>query len=458
MLARSLLIALLSLSGCTVLGENSFSPRLEPAYRENHKKIQADLRHGFERSPVLDAQKILAPGMFHREAFKVDRKVYHDGKMFRFHLSSPYGEFYPRGKDELRLRVHELEILKTLDDYSTDQIVLGGVQRSAVNILMGPWRVIEKIGQAIWNPYETYEMFMKIPEGATVLSESAFGELEEAKDAGAKAIEGDPEPAQSKLMKGAKEGWDYGLKHFGYNPESRARDWEERLEVDDSIRNEEITTRIARIAEIESAVNVAFKFVPGILPLGVVGDVGGYLDKAKKVARYTDKEAKKDREQTLLRSIDPDPATQKALSSHRHLSKTQKMILMEYLGEMSDVKERRRFLSVTARGKDRASVQSALKIVEFLTKYHRERRPLAYLVDATSHPVAVARDGTIVLPIVADYLTWNSALAAEIAQVRSALRHRNALLPIHLHLLGVASERCRRELRTRNVLLTPESR
>lgn len=456
MYSKFALLASVLLCSCTTFGGRAFSRRVEAPYKESERKIQADLHQGFERSPLVDAKKILAPGMFQNDAFTIDRRVLHDGRMFRFHISSPYGEFYPRGKDELRLRVHELEVLKTLDEYSADQIVMGGVQRSAINILMGPWRVIERLGQAVWHPYETYEMFAKIPDGASALSESAFGELEEAKDAGTKAMEGDPQPAQSKLMKGAQEGWDYGLRHFGYNPESRAREWEERLDLDDSIKNDEITEKITRIAEIESAVNVAFKFVPGVLPLGVVGDVGNYLDKARRVARYTDKEARKEREDALLASIDPDPGTLKALNSQKHLSKMQRLVLMEYLGELHEVKDRKAFLSVVARGKDRASILASLKIVEFLTKYHRERGAISTLIDASSHTIAITKRARILLPMVVDFLTWHSDLGKEIAQVRSALHHKNAREPIYLHLIGQSSERCKRELKLRNVIVVQE--
>jgi hypothetical protein len=109
---------------------------------------------------ILRAADLLPPEMLKGSNFQVDDPVRNDGLINTYIVSSPFGRLEARGDDQLRYRQNELEVLAAFEEYGvTPPVVFGlGVVNGAENYVEGaaqlvvyPVRALANVPKGIWN-------------------------------------------------------------------------------------------------------------------------------------------------------------------------------------------------------------------------------------------------------------------------------------------------------------------
>lgn len=338
--------------------------------------LAQDVEPGLEPPPTLQASAILPESLLKTPYHTVADPVPTDGHFYHFDVKSHYGLYKIDSLEMLKIRAHEIHILKRAvelkDQYQFLQAAGGRIQA------MG-----EALVGTVTHPVDTAK---------------AVG-----KGIGKKVM------GIGRLFKGRERSKrrDSFMKELLLAKHKRRVAHE--LDVDVYSSNSQLQDLMDDIATQRAAgqvtVDLGAIFIPGAV--GVVVSVGKF--EANMKGLLLDKSAGElaDLNDEKLEAMAVLPDLRKRFINHQEYSPRHQTYLVGALEQMYGVKNRSAFIRAALHAKDEDSALYYQKTAELLASYHEKEQKLQQFANADGLPVAYTTDGKMVVAPPHDYGYWD---------------------------------------------------
>ncbi len=429
---------------------------LSTAYTQSKKEGD------FETVPVLVASKVLPAKILKGPHYSIDERVENDGYFNTYTVRTPFGIFKPSGRPLLEIRIREIQAIAELDRLESSQVFIDAAKSTGKSVLMAPIRAAEKVVDTVSDPEKMVDTIKAVPRGAERLFSWAARQVEGAYEAASGFVSSDKEKKEKGSQEeksfstsdALKQGKEFGLGFIGYN--KREREWFRKLQVSPYTSNQVLKDEVVRVATIETAVGVAFKFVPSISLLSELNTFNTWYGRAEKLALYEDPGSIRNKTRADLLSLEVPEELIKRFLAHKSYSPwSQRLLSSSLVAIGSSVKGHAHFVRAALEANDEGTALYFVAVAEQLAETHRIR-PLDRIVASLYLPAAVLRDGTLFLPLQVDYLVWTKDAARVFADFSKRVVVPERCKKAEVRIIGDLSPRAARELSHIGVVLTVE--
>ena len=406
---------------------------------------------GFEDPPVLAASEILPPELLRGDRFSVREEVRNDGFMNYYGIDSDFGPFDAYSITTLKLRVHEIHALATLEEISETDVFLEAVQRSAtgqVETLRAfgdkPVETVKGMPDGIRRGFkrvrrdanDAYRAAKQAKNDATevVTGDGDDREGDQGEDDGGSSREEKTDEAAGKSVEAAEK---YALQYFGVTQAERR--WAQKLEVDPYTPNEVLRREIKRVSRVDAATSFGMRFapiprIPGVDYLGMVTQMVWTLDPREL------------REQNIKRLVEMglDQGQVEVAFNNPHFSPSLQTLTTAILGELGEVTGKEKVIGGMQQADTREHAIFFVTSLRLASWYHKTHQPLGEILAAYPAPLARTGDDRLVGFGAFEYLSWTEPLA-NVANLRMSLAGERGGVQKELWIEGGISDRCRAE-------------
>jgi len=400
----------------------------------------------FERDTSFAANNLLPKEELETSYYKIAPEVLNQGYLNQYTVSSPHGDLVVNGRHLLAIRLAELRALDEISKISRSSVFLEAAGKNGKAALMAPVTLGKKVVSVVQEPGQIVDTAKKIPDGVsrifkwgvdTVGSGASyvgrqFSSDKDPKQKSESSAEGEP----SDTSKAAKIAKDQGLRYIKYS--STERDWFQRLGVDQYTDNSMLQDEVERVSQVETAVNLGFKFVPGF-NLGIVGSVVGWYERAEKLGLYEPYDILNKKNNDRMKSLGVSEKIAKQFSKNPAYRPSFQTVLLDCLQSLNNVANRDRFVALAATAETPEQAIYYMDACKMLTNYDGKQGPLSTLVTSAHLPGAVTSSGHLILPLAVEYLLWTKDTAAILRNYKTALLKQAKVKAATVLLLGRAS-------------------
>jgi|GEM_PF-3697730 len=403
---------------------------------------------------VLQASKVLTEEKrLQADVFQVRERVLSDGFLNHYWVTSPYGDFEARGTALLEEQTHELRELRNLAEKSTAGVVLRATGQEGLNVITAPARTVGSLVSAMIDPEGTWKTFRQVPSGVVGLFQYVGDQASKTFDSAEKAVTGEKKVRNAEQIKikgrALDESERYALRWSGYS--AAEKEWYANLGVDPYTENDNLRAEIRRVSRAESAINIAFKFVPGVGGLAFVGDANKVLKYSRQVAAFSDPRELKNKHRSALKNAKFDDAEVNAFLNSKLLTPTLQTAFVEALLPLAKIQGASGLLTLLSNAQSKEVAILLLENISYLTILNRVK-PIKELLARSGVPVAIFADDTAVLVIPADTVFYSPTFAASWARLLNEAEQRK-IKSIDVRLRGPASPALRAALDRPDVFL-----
>ena len=382
---------------------------------------------GYETPSVLDARAILSPDVRKGQHHTVLDEVVPFRYTHRFRITSPYGQFEAYGENMLRIRIHEIQAIATMEEEVNH---LQGLAAGAKHAILSPFRF------ALGLFTEPTETILAVPKGmwrmATRIGEMATGERGNLED-----------PENQELM-GLSTVKRQVADHFGVDVYSSNQVLQEKLDG----------LSWAGYAG-DAAIRLATLPIGG--PAGAMITGTSFSTTVSELLRDHGPEELRRLNRDKLEAMDIDDSLVEAFLKHPWYSPRHETVLVQALSEMDTVNNRKTFFEVATSAEFEEDALFFQRMAEMLLSYHQNVKPLDQLVAIEDRLLmGMTRDHTLVGMLPIGYLPWKAELAEAVETVTNWKSDRH-VENVELWIAGKLTPRAYRELLAKGVTVRQEA-
>jgi hypothetical protein len=381
---------------------------------------------------------------------QVTKAALRDGYFISYTITSPFGEYTADGRQLLEIRIGELAALAELDKLSSSKVFKDAALEAGEATLMAPVKLVEKTYERVSDPDKAVETLQSIPEGAERLFSWAYDQIKGATHSVREAVAPGPTPtpdpyAPDSGISGAwQTGKKFGLKYIGYS--KREREWFKKLKVSPYTSNERLRSEVERVAGVETAVGVGFKFIPGLGLLGQLSTVNHWYERAEKLALFEEPSKITEKNIEELKNLEIDAALAKRfLQTKAYGPWSSRFIIASLTAIGPEVKGHGAFLAAACEATNEHSALYFVSVAEALEQIH-SRQKLRQIVSTKQLPAGITERGTLILPLSVDYLFWTEEVARILQDFQKQAAHDWKFSSTEILIRGLSSEFARQRL------------
>lgn len=398
---------------------------------------------GFEGGSYLPASQFLAPDLLRSPLHEVSPKVYNDGFANTFIIKTPEFTHIVTGTDNTAERIHEIRATQQLRKKTTIEAVGTALGERGENLVATPFRFVNGAAGRIGAARGPGEALIALPAGgAQVVGQLAEG----VRQMGVTGARITSSAAGTKcsgfgncITKGGRDIWS-GINSIIGKHEA-ARRAHMSVDTDPYSRNPILQKEVDRIAYAEAWTGTAFKFGAANAGIPTASDYitgVGYYNNAEFLAGYQDAETGRNQQRALLASWGTPPADIKALFANDAFTHTMRTYLISALSDINNVGYRAKLTSQAAAVDTRYVAEGKLDIYRHLALMDQSGTLGGY-IENTDSVIAISKDGAMILPIAADYLTWTPQVARPLRAFAALAGPGKPYQLAELHILGQGS-------------------
>ena len=382
---------------------------------------------GYETPSVLDARAILSPDVRKGQHHTVLDEVVPFRYTHRFRITSPYGQFEAYGENMLRIRIHEIQAIATMEEEVNH---FQGLAAGAKHAILSPFKF------ALGLFTEPTKTILAVPKGmwrmATRIEEMATGERGNLED-----------PENQELM-GLSTVKRQVADHFGVDVYSSNQVLQEKL----------VGLSWAGYAG-DAAIRLATLPIGG--PAGAMLTGTSFSTTVSELLRDHGPEELRQLNRDKLEAMDIDDSLVEAFLKHPWYSPRHETVLVQALSEMDTVNNRKTFFEVATSAEFEEDALFFQRMAEMLLSYHQNVKPLDQLVAIEDRLLmGVTRDHTLVGMLPIGYLPWKAELAEAVETVTNWKSDRH-VENVELWIAGKLTPRAYRELLAKGVTVRQEA-
>jgi hypothetical protein len=399
----------------------------------------------FERPALPPVRELLAPELVAGPHFKVTDPAQNDGYFTTYTLVSDFGTFVVEGQPMLELRIAELVALQELDELSSTTVFADAAYQAGKGIVLAPVKLIEKTYDRVSDPEKMLETVQSVPEGAERLFSWAYRQVKSVTSAAGDMVSSGPTATPNptgpevSTSSALQQGKKLGLNFIGYS--KREREWFRKLKVSPYTSNDRLQSEIERVAAIETAVGIGFKFVPGLGLLGQLGTVSKWYDRAEKLSLYEEPGKIAEKNASELKELGISPEVSGPFVKNKAYTPWSRRFVIASLRAIGpSVKGHEHFIRAATVATNEPSALYFVAVAEALEKIHKKDQ-LKHIVASMQLPAGITKKGVLVVPLAVDYLFWTSEVAEIFRDFKSRVMKEAKFSSVEVRIRGRASKR-----------------
>ncbi len=387
---------------------------------------ESDAAGTFEELPELKASEIIKPELLRGPHHSVRENVPTASGANEYVVDSDYGVFHAEGNEMLMQRIREVYAIAQLEDVSRGEEFKKALGAAAKGTLNSAKNLVKDPAKAISN----------VPKGVMKFMGKAGQSI---KNVGKKQSGEDPEGSKMQQM-------------IGYS--NAKRRIAVSMGIDPYSSNTVIQKQLDDIAWASWAGGFAFSAVtfPISGPVGAalsVTKLSGGIDKL--LTEKTPAELR-DYNRAALRGMGARAEDANRICSSGAFTPTQATVFTANLKSLAGVANRSAFIqSAAAQSSSESDALFCVETAGLLSEIHQHSKPLARLAMIGDLPVAIAKDGTVVLAFQWDYAGWTAGAASVLDAVEKLASESGERKPIAVVLSGQMSPLLQQELARRGI-------
>lgn len=383
-----------------------------------------------EQPPMLDAAAILKPEYLRGPHFSVRPEVATYAGQNQYTIDSDFGVFEAQGNTQLVQRVGEIEAIARLTEISRSDEYVKALEQAA----KGPVQLARNLAS---DPVKTIS---GVPKGLWKFVNRAGETVKELGD------DAPPNPYDG----GA------GKDLIGFS--KAKRDIALQLGVDPYSSNEVLQKQLNSIAW--AAFGGSMTFRGALIPVGgAAASIASGVNLAESAtAALRDSSPADLRSAGIKRLVAIGVPSENATTfvSNPFWSPTEQTLFLIALGTLDDVRGRAQLVRLASGATDEVDALFFRRTAELLAKINRET-PLEALSSAKGFPVALTKDGTLVVALEWDYASFTEKASAFIDSLRNGNFGADKIKARRVVITGVASPAAKEGLATAGFELTEKA-
>jgi len=411
------------------------------------------LAESYEVPTTYKMEAVVPANLRSAKEYRLGSLVGHNGYLYLFDVYSLYGDYKVKGLASLENLAFELQVLTQLQELESSKVFLDAAEKGGVSIVFAPLKTVGSLVDAVANPGETWDMIKKVPAGVEGLFDWAVNRVSngasDVADAFSSKDEKQKKEADSLASKGADSAVKLGLDYLGYNELQRA--WCEKTSIDPYTTNGLLRDRIARLAEVETAVKFGFKFAPGI-DLGAVQKVNSYMGKTKKVSLYADPYYASDQNKLILKEMGISEPEIKKFTSNKNFSGTMVTLLVAQLDELEGVENRNAILGAAAEISSKEGALYLVQSMKYLVKLKEDGEKFVKFLPGAHVPAVFTSNGELLIPLALDRVIWTKEMADTVSDTILKAKSDPSFKVMKIRTSAVLSDRMKEELTNQGIL------
>jgi hypothetical protein len=382
-------------------------------------------REKFEDPNPLRASSILSAHLRKGPHHTVQEEVVSNGYFASYTIDSRFGTFDVQGSPLLEVRVGELVALAELEKLTSSRVFADAAYTAGKGIVLAPVNIVKKTAEYVSDPQKMADTLAEVPEGVGRLFSWAYRQAKRGVSAVGNAFSSsesdtsktsetgqktDKKTTTDVLSDAGESGESLGLRYIGYT--KRQRKWFRALKVNPYTSNETLRSEIIRVATIETAVGISFRFVPGLGLLGELSTINSWYSRAERLSLYEAPDLIRKQNQNELLDLGLSEETIAEFFNNKFYTPwTRRFITASLTAIGTEVKGHDHFLKAASTARSEAATLYYVSIAEALEKYHKEK-PLSVIVSSFDLPAGITKDKHLFIPLSVDYLFWTEEISA----------------------------------------------
>lgn len=386
------------------------------------------------QQPVSAAQ-FLGAEFMESPHHRVAPQAISDGYLLRYEIETPSERMIVIGTEQTKTRIREIHATQVLRKRSTGGEILGSAKDRTTNLVETPYRIGKTLVNRAGDISNVGDAVLFAPEQIGQAAGSLLHGVGELAVTGARITAGAAGTKCSGFGCVEKAGSDIWS---GVNSLAGKHNASRRLHAefgtDPQTENKAYRKQIDRLAYANSYTGTTIKLGAGQAGIDYLSPAFtgiGYVNNAEFVGHYEDAHRQKNREKDSYRAWGASPEAVKNLYQNKAFTKLNRRRLFKALDSIPDKAFAVRLVHDAADSPDRSHTESHLAVYDYIAALGARGDVSAYFSN-TSTPLIASNDGTLILPVYADYLELTPQLSRDLQEISS--RRQSAL-----HVLGYAA-------------------
>jgi len=380
----------------------------------------------FEELPELRASEILKPELMQGPHHTIREQVRTFSGMNEFVIDSEYGLFPADGNKMLLRRLKEVYAIAQLKDVSRGDQFKDALVTAAKSPLNAAKNIVRDPVKAV----------SSVPKGVMKFVDRAGDSI---KNIGKKGDGNEQDGSKAEQL-------------IGYSKVKRKLAVE--LGVDPYSTNAVLQKELDGVAWATWAGGFAFRAatLPISGPIGAALAVTNVSSALENLLRDKSPAELKEINQAALRSMGAGAKETDRLLSNSAFSPSQVTEFILHLKTLDGVANRAAFVRTAAeQSSSEADASFCVQTASLMSQIHKDAQPLARIAMIGNLPIAIAKDGTVILALEWDYAAWTSGAASVVEQVAALASESGEKRPAMVVLSGEMSPRLQQELQKRGI-------
>ena len=417
-------------------------------------------REKFEKPSILQASSILPSHLRKGPHHTVREEVGSNGYFTSYTIDSRFGTFEVQGSQLLEVRVGELYARAELEKLTSSRVFADAAYETGKGLVLAPVNVLKKTAEYVSDPQKVVDTLAGVPEGAGRLFSWAYRQVKRGVNAVGDAFSSSESSTSEQRENGqqnnkkkttdvlsdaGERGESLGLRYIGYT--KRQRKWFRTLKVNPYTSNETLRNEIIRVATIETAVGVSFRFVPGLGLLGELSTINSWYSRAERLSLFEAPDLiRKKNQKELLELGLSEGSISEFFSNPFYTPWTRRFITSSLAAIGPRVNGHEHFLKAASAARSEAVTLYYVSIAEALEKYHKEK-PLSDIVSSFDLPAGITKENHLFIPLSVDYLFWTEEISAIFHNFKTKVRRVTPFKTMEVSTHGKASARAMEALK-----------
>jgi len=361
-----------------------------------------------------------------------------DGVMLTYTIETSQQQVSITGTEQAKIRIHEIHATEALRQRSTGGAILDSAKDRTTNLVETPYRIGKTLVNRAGDISNVEEAVLFVPEQVLDTAGnllSGVGELGVTAMRITKGAAGTKCSGLKCIEKAGSDIWSGVNSLAGKHNASRRLHAE--FGTDPQTDNKAYRKQIDRLAYANSYTGTTIKLgagQAGIEYLSPAFTNVGYVNNAEFVGQYEDAHRQKKHEKEILESWGADPQAIDSFYANTAYTKANRRRLFRALNTLQDKPFAVTLFYGAADIDQRYAADSHVLTYEYIASLAANDEVAAYIANSAD-PLIALRNGTVILPIYADYLTWSPQLENSLQNLSQSGQRGS------LHVLGYAGPR-----------------
>ncbi len=373
-----------------------------------------------------------------------------NGVMLTYIIETPMECMSITGTEQARTRIKEIHAAAILRRRSTPGAILGAAKDRTTNLIETPYRVSKSIIDKGTKINSVTDAVLFLPEYALHVTTQLIEGVKELTVTGVRVSKGAANTQCSGLGCIEKAGADVwsGVNSLA-GKHNASRRIHAEFGTDPDTRFQSYRRQVDRLAYAEGYTSTTIKLGAGNAGIDYLSPAFtnvGYYNNGEFVSYYEDAHRQRNKEKKALISWGASPQTVNNFYKNRIYTKIQKRRMFKALSSLPNEKFRTKLFLEASQVKSRDAALPTLRKHEYFAMLSEQEQIERY-ISSEFKPMVILKNQTLILPIYADYLTWNKDLKILINKLAKGTR------PKSIHVLGYATPEVTRNSQKKGIVI-----